>query len=167
MEKVKPWAPVYVLEGCDNTGKTTYALDLCEREKATYVKTYYKDWSIEQLNRFQDQFFCHGSEVPTVLDRVPIISHYIYNNVIRGDNSYTLDQVVFFVKDWFIYSRGKVNLIYFRPDTQTVKTFDDRPQMKGVIENVEKLLFAYDRLFDVFRSEDIPFTVHDWSKHHV
>lgn len=149
-----------IIEGPDNSGKTTLAQEICETQKALYVKTYQKEWTYKELEEFQWDFLDMDYR-PIVFDRYPIVSHYIYSKVIRNDHSYGWDDLRRLLLPW---RDADVEYIYCRPDLSIIEDYGDRPQMAGVKENTRELVDLYDIMFEAIQAMDITTTLYDWSK---
>jgi|SRR5579863_718761 len=132
---------IIVVEGCDNAGKTTLALDLAKRLRAVFLK-------VERPARGVDLMaFANLLEVAksysgiVVTDRHVAISEPIYGNIIRGGHSLKTEDLAL--------ARERIDLVVYcrPPNARIFSTMADREQMEGVIEQGESILCAYDDLF--------------------
>lgn len=134
-----------ILDGMDNTGKTTLALKLQAALNCNYIHSpgpmdkgpKMIAWALQQI--VDPQY--------AIYDRLSPVTDQVYGPIIRGGTAY-LDT-----------TEGKLTvellrkvphlIIYTRPTTDKILGFTDgRDQMKGVIENGYKLLNAYDNLIN-------------------
>lgn len=129
-------SPMIVVEGMDNTGKSTLVDFLAHELKACVVKTFKKAPSVADV--FEYNGWCSRSHYPLILDRVHYISDLVYGTVIRDHTSVTQAMASFFRRDTI--------LIYCRPPEEVIFSFGEREQMNGVKEQAVKLLAAYDEL---------------------
>jgi tRNA uridine 5-carbamoylmethylation protein Kti12 len=124
-----------IVEGMDNTGKSTLVQHLAEKFKLCKVATYHKPQSLVMIHDYD--FWLSLCPQPLILDRHPAISDLIYGNVLRGISYITERESRAWSKDHLI--------IYCRPAADIIlKSFEDRPQLGGVKENLLKLLLFYD-----------------------
>lgn len=154
-----------IIEGPDNSGKTTLAQEICESMDSLYIKTYQTKWTHQELRAFQedllDMDYRRSDDRQWVFDRYPVVSHYIYSRVIRNDHSYGWDDLRELLLPW---KDAGVEYIYCRPDLSIIEDYGDRPQMAGVKENTRELVDLYDIMFEAIREMGITTIHHDWSK---
>lgn len=97
-----------------------------------------------------------------VLDRHPLISEPIYGPILRKHNLIDLIEK----DDGRIVARLKrtVNLIiYCRPPTELIlHNLHNREQLKGIEENILKLIEAYDYRMHILRQEGISVVNYDY-----
>lgn len=126
-----------VIEGMDNSGKTTLAKQLAKNRDYPYVhspgKSFTWDWIEKALNK----------EEIVVYDRFPVISEQVYGSVLRNWNRFGSykGQVI---QRKFINKEPLI--IYCRPPEEVIFDFGKRKQMEGVIEEKRRILKAYDRV---------------------
>ena len=127
-----------IVEGMDNTGKTTLIQQLAEDLKLTIAKTYYKPWG----DRDEMVLYANWLEIcpfPLIVDRHPFISELIYGTTLRG-HSHSDRSLAASVQ-------GIHLVIYCRPPTDTIlSTLQDREQMEGVDKHAKALLDLYDEV---------------------
>lgn len=143
--------PVIVVEGMDNTGKST----LCDRlfrtgksvmtrspgpQSEVALKNYYHTM-VELAER------THFAGFNFIFDRMSLVSEEVYGRVLRGDS--------IFGKDWgklwddFIQTLDPT-FVYCRPPrARVLHTLNQNPQMEGVVLRGEKLLNRYDYFFTI------------------
>lgn len=133
---------IIVVEGMDNTGKTTLAGRIAKAMRAVYVKAE-RPAAGPDLLVYQNIL-----EVATkysgicVADRHVAISEPIYGTICRGGHALDVKDVD------FCLSRLDL-VIYCRPSDVTIhRTIDRRPQMEGVVKNTRRLIEAYDDYFE-------------------
>lgn len=134
---------IIVVEGCDNSGKTTLALALAKHLKAIFLKT-------ERVPPFADDLFAYHrilekavqyGEHRVVSDRHAAISDPIYGPIIRGHTRLREDDVNRCIEEMDV-------IVYCRPpDKMIIGNMPERQQMHGVIQNVADLIRAYDEFF--------------------
>jgi len=131
-----------VVEGMDNTGKSTLVESLTGKFGLKYYKSpgpdvgraYQMRWVEERIG---------DSDNNIIFDRFPLISEEIYGTHLRGYSN--------FEKEVDLYKNFKERgplIIYCRPPMEEVISFKDgREQMEGVVENSIQLLLMYDQWF--------------------
>lgn len=133
-----------LIEGMDNTGKTTLARSLRDTLKWPLLADATvrgKDlgqkikWHMHQMVLAQDN--------DIIFDRHSIISEHVYGTVLLGKN------ILAESPDWPAllqhFKRTRPLIIYCRPPDEVVLKFEDgREQMGGVVENGKRLLDMYD-----------------------
>lgn len=145
-EKGKRVRKIIVVEGVDNSGKTTLALELAKRLRAVFVK-------VERPAKGNDlPAFSNILEVASlysgivVIDRHVAISEPIYGEIIRGGHALREDEMKSAIA-------RVTDIVYCRPPTDVIMgTLEVRGQMEGVVKHAAELLKAYDFLFE----EDVP-----------
>jgi hypothetical protein len=141
---------ILILDGPDNTGKTTLAHKICSEFGLKYLHSpsEYKydfskmiDWARQELST--DRY--------ALYDRFSPITDQVYGPVLRGGTPYLDTEEGRSVVDLLRVTPHLI--IYTRPSKESILRFGDREQMDGVIENAEKLLVKYDALFyDLMKS---------------
>lgn len=132
-----------ILEGMDNTGKSTLARRL-ERDLGV-VQRHSQGKPETSRIMFDRVWDILASKQVGIYDRFHAISERVYGPILRDVNYY----------DW---EEGRQQIealkwtnhliIYCRPTRDTIfETLGDRDQMMGVIRHHRKLLEAYDNLF--------------------
>lgn len=125
-----------IVEGMDNTGKTTLIETLAKHFNLPTVKSY-RPFTREDIYALHS--WISAAPQTVITDRHPSISDLVYGPTIRGSTPSSLK----------VAKSCRMNnyLIFCRPSTGNVfGTLGDRDQMGGVRENQEHLLEAYDQL---------------------
>lgn len=128
-----------IVEGMDNTGKSTLIQTLAEEFRLPTARTYKKPDSSKEIHIWDA--WCNSCPHHLILDRHPAISDLIYGPILRGItySGLGLAQDV----------REGNFLIYCRPSIEVIEqTINDRDQLEGVVDNSRKLLHAYDYLME-------------------
>lgn len=150
-----------VIEGCDNSGKSTLARKLTDDLPAMYIRRAFKFVDGDDIVLFTGMVLSMAARFPTVLDRAPWIGENVYGPVIRGKsllNDDHMDQV------WSLIRSRRTLTIYCRPPTNIIlRGLNTREQMAGVKENAMKLVAQYD---DVMKTVERKTNVlrYDYSK---
>lgn len=152
-----------IIDGMDNTGKTTLAHKLADRFELPYLHSpseYKYDfnrmfgWAIREL----------GSEVRAIYDRFSPITDMIYGPVLRGGTPYLTDQRGIAIRE-LLRSTPHI-IIYCRPPRDVILDFGTREQMEGVIDHSVKLLESYDRYMHKLRETGHNIVVYDYTNPH-
>lgn len=140
-----------VVEGMDNTGKTTLVSQL--REKYLFPvlvssRYYETENRTEKWVRWIYKMMELSRDEHIIFDRFPLISEHVYGPILRGKN------VLAEHPAWpdLLGKFGGLEplIIYCRPPMEHVLNWRERPQMGGVKEQSEKLLKAYDEAMRFF-----------------
>lgn len=138
-----------IVEGCDNSGKSTLINQLSEDLKLLVVANRRRPTCTGDVVMWTCDAIRLGSRYPTIFDRWQPISEPIYGPICRGTmwpDSNTL-------KSLHSLTIGAL-VVYCRPPDHVILNFGDRPQMEGVIKNAKEIIKAYD-----LRMAMLPFPV--------
>lgn len=125
-----------IVEGMDNTGKSTLIRRLGEDLHLTQVRHSPKlPWVSSDLMQYLWALgnFDRGMMGKIILDRWPPVSEMVYSKVLRGGCNWDLRS----------HYRGEHLVIWCNPSEEVVLSFGNRPQMDGVIEKGKELIKAY------------------------
>lgn len=132
---------IIVVEGPDNSGKTTLAQRLAKDFKGLYLKSNVRPVTRKVVRGFG--FLTRQIETyfsPLILDRHHAISECIYGTILR--NGHDLDAF-----ECTLMCRN-LNVVYCRPpESHVCRWRDDIPQLPGVKENADRIVAEYDRVF--------------------
>lgn len=163
---------VIVVEGCDGSGKTTLVERAREGQRERYfvivraaryppnLKT-----SFQYLNWIR-----HQRDLDLLLDRIHFISDRIYGPILRNEDLFKDMPILFGLQ-------GISAVVYCRPPAELIReNVAKNMQMKGVAQNIDKLIENYDihmRMlkdkgvnvinYDYTHDEPVPFWRHVWS----
>lgn len=130
-----------LIEGMDNTGKTTLAKNLLnELPGFSYLHNVKPE---SQLEAFQNvvALMSRGSKENIICDRVCIIGENIYGKVLRGNSYFTEDETRIIMK---MLSSITAMSIFCNPPLITVlSSINQRDQMEGVELNAKRLYEEY------------------------
>jgi len=142
--------PVIIVEGCDNSGKTTLVNKLHRVNSGIVIRSLGPN--TEDLTK---AYLAKGIWVAkmaaydgylhlnVIFDRMPLISEEVYGRVLRGYSVFEDDWT-----HWWESMVGQLNpfLIYCRPNREVMHhTIKSRDQLEGVAERLDKLINSYDR----------------------
>ena len=129
-----------VIEGMDNTGKTTLAKKLSVQFNLEYL---HSEKPVDKEEGEKNMLaLCMAGKV-RIRDRINAISELVYGSTIKGKSRMHGVQWA-----WIdLIMKSGVLLIYCRPPSKTILKFGDREQMDGVIEHSSALLRTYDWVF--------------------
>lgn len=161
---------VILLEGMDNTGKSTLFKRILAVAPRLTLTLASKDAGADTKKRMNTilaiaNSVIHGSyEFNVLLDRVHVISEEIYGPVIRGSST--------FGDCWEEYWQRFLELdpvvIYCRPPRDLIfENIEKRAQMEGVVDRGAALLKAYDTFIGEKIVLEIPsdkFYVYDYTQ---
>lgn len=131
---------IVVIEGPDNSGKTTLAVRLASMSGAVYLKSQ-RPSELKELQLAKFNHLLQSAERyngVAITDRHPAISELIYGKVLRGGHSLSPDSIE--------NSLSYVDAIIFcRPHSEKLlSTLRERAHLDGVIDNASQLIEAYD-----------------------
>lgn len=130
-----------IIEGPDNSGKTTLCTDLRKRLGIPVVHSERPNpaWGAERI-------LAHSNHqlLPKriIRDRIYVISEYVYGRVIRGGSALRglhADALM------DLYQRPYL-IIYCRPDDRAILDSQGREQMEGVLDKHQAIIQEYDKL---------------------
>jgi hypothetical protein len=136
-----------IVEGMDNTGKTTLVTLLAKEFNLRVRKTPQEyitdpvkllDWTNAELE--------YVDNVASIYDRFPLISEEVYGPIIRGSNVFQ-GRPEF--QGWA--DKHSALIIYCRPSLERILDFKDREQMTGVLTHAKGLISEYDRVIYLYR----------------
>lgn len=145
-----------ILEGMDNTGKSTLAKAL-SKEFGIAIDTTGRIKTLQKCVEFQ--MGCMVNSELIIYDRIRVISEGIYGAIIRGEN--------IFGENWGLYLemflRTNPLVIYCRPPNKEIFNFGDREQMDGVIDERTALLAKYDKVMREVSKLTTNYVVYNWT----
>lgn len=123
-----------IIEGMDNAGKTTLLQSLSEHFKLPNARTGTYPRSVSDILQWHN--WASAGPKTLILDRHPSISDLVYGPIIRGSTVATIQMARAAHQNNF--------LVFCCPPFPIIKaTYEDREQMKGTHENLEKIYDAY------------------------
>ncbi len=131
-----------IIEGCDNSGKSTLLAKLADGLKLMIVDNRKRPSGTSDISFFNTKMVELSKHFPLILDRHPVISEPVYGPICRGTSwpePYYQERILGELR-----AIG-VLIVYCRPKDSTILNFGEREQMEGVIKNGVKLIQAYDR----------------------
>lgn len=144
-----------VVEGMDNSGKTTLVETLAKHFK--YSPIHSPGYCSEMLPWAKDSLLI---KKPRVYDRHPCISERVYGAVLRGKDEFKSlwgEQI----KRLFVDKRPLI--IYCKPPDSVIVQ-DLKDDMEGVEENSLKLICAYNRVMHELRLQGLLVIVYDFTE---
>lgn len=126
-----------IIEGMDNTGKTTAAKILAE-----YLHYNYVSGGGPEVGTYHGALEKMLSGLPNKVQDRTFISEMIYGPIIRGKSGISDQDFMLLIQQ---FKEEKGVLVYARrPVDRVMATLSDRDQMEGVTENVVELCKKYD-----------------------
>lgn len=142
-----------IVEGCDNTGKSTL-IDRLSRELKIPVQVSCRSLPVdEQIDWMKEKL----SKGPFIFDRFAIISESVYGPLLRKEVKFPLkgkkpNSFHTIMKDIVIPANPII--IYCDPGLESIlSTIEEREQMEGVAKNVKELLHRYRALIYLISHE--------------
>ena len=134
---------IIVVEGPDNSGKTTLAHRLAKDLAGVYVKSESKPEQTQTVDLFDTWIRSADSPVLfpyVVCDRHHWISTPIYDLILRRPSRIDMFAATM--------ACSRFHAIYCRPPVSRIRHFnDDISQLTGVTENIQWIVDEYDRVF--------------------
>jgi GTPase SAR1 family protein len=137
-----------VVEGLDNTGKTTLVEQLVKDfPQLEYNPSIGNKHDLPQIHTQAWESINHDTPLK-IWDRARFISEYVYNPILQNR------ELAFDTEEWLYmlaeYIRRPQLVIYcFRTPDRLIKDFDEREQLAGVFEHIPELMEAYDRVWNM------------------
>lgn len=129
---------IILIEGMDNTGKTTLGNELSKRLGYPYFHNERCKDPVEVYDKVSKHF---NPTAPIVIqDRITPFSEAVYGPVIRGSSDYHGEHL----QTLYTLSRIGLAVVYCKPPQEKVLEFGERDQMEGVVDNSTKLMKAYE-----------------------
>ena len=129
---------IWVIEGPDNSGKTTLAQRLAKKLGGIYVKGEYVNQPEVEVIRLHAWLRESPGSRLIICDRHPVVSDPIYGTVVRKTQSMLSPGFCLGMSQYY-------NVVYCRPPRDNILNFGDREQMEGVIRQANELVDAYDQ----------------------
>lgn len=135
---------IIVIEGPDNSGKSTLATTLAKRLKGIYLKSEMVPATQLTLSGFHEIALIADELYPFVIcDRHPFISETIYSKVLGRGTSLEIRM------DWLPVD-GKV-IFCCPPTAMVVNSIHEREQLDGVVGNINQLITEYAGCYNYLR----------------
>lgn len=157
-----------IVEGMDNTGKTTLIQTIIREYARGYSSAKVslgpncsRDEQVSWLQMVLSQVDSCGNDL-LVFDRFLPICDTVYGNILRGGSIWSLeDPELDKIKNWY-----NPLIIYCRPNIEKIIGFEDgREQMEGVEENAKKLVEAYDSAMVVLADKGFDILKYDYESY--
>ena len=132
---------IIVVEGPDNSGKTTLSTRLAKDLGAIYLKTHVRPVTNAVLREYvrMTREFAISFNV-LILDRHHAISEVIYGPILRGGHNLDMFEATL--------ACDGLHAIYCRQPPDTLGYWNPNiPQLPGVKENIQKIWEGYERVF--------------------
>jgi len=144
-----------IVLGMDNTGKTTLVEQLADEYSCNHIKSLGPGYTKEEMR--EEMLRKLNIEDLVILERFSIFEELVYGPILRGVSKFDKEDIEEIRKYDPI-------IIYCRPRNEVIFNFGDREQMKGVIEEKEKLVEAWDQLIaDLKINYDFTIIPYDWT----
>jgi adenylate kinase family enzyme len=140
--------------GMDNTGKTTLCNSLSVRTGFKIVRIGGPEFSKESMMEDTLLYLNDGKSI--IFERFPIFEEMVYGKVLRGKSKFEYSDIE-------AIKKYKPIIIYCRPSKDVIFNFGKREQMKGVIEQKEALVKAWDDLM-IDTISGFKIIKYDWTK---
>lgn len=136
-----------IVEGCDNTGKTTLVTKLAQDLRLISVNNRKRPQSRQESEDYLHALLPLVKSHPTIFDRWQPISEPIYGPICRNTRILPFDamEAQHRILSDVVHRPGPL-VIYCRPKDSTILNFGDREQMTGVIEHAHTLIQEYDAM---------------------
>lgn len=140
-----------IIEGMDNTGKTSLQDRLCSEyglagvhSPGPHESDTVLSWIIESFNKDRG--------VPIIYDRFPLFSEEVYGVVLRKGNVFNTTPLGLQLQEK-MEKEVRPLIIYCKPPAELVSSWGGREQMVGVVDNYKILLKSYDLLMETLRTK--------------
>jgi len=133
-----------IVEGCDNTGKSTLVQKLSGDMKLLTINNRRRPETISDSWDYLYLVAPLAARFSVIADRWQPISEPIYGPICRNTRIFTAREVELqhqYLTEWIV---GKATLIFCRPPLDRILQFGSREQMEGVIDNARRIVSAYD-----------------------
>lgn len=132
-----------IIEGMDNSGKTTLIKKLMENK--AFGKVYKvipsTGYTPNIRSKVMEEIF-HDTTSYKIYDRHPLISEYIYGPIIRGSSKIRQAEVQQLMSH--LFDNNRTLLIWCYPPPQVLKeSLSESDQMEGVVSNADGIIDSY------------------------
>jgi len=133
-----------IVEGFDNTGKTTLAEHLSDAFGLPILTR--RTTGADGIPFIMETLSILILEPLAILERHPVTAEWVYGPILRDKNALNEDPILW---DYWVRKLLRSNplVIYCRPPDDLVFNFGTRKQMDGVIDKSKSILDRYDLLF--------------------
>jgi thymidylate kinase len=140
-----------IIEGCDNTGKTTLREQLLAAVPKLIVGPKLEKPPIDRTEYMEFLWTTFGKNPKEthdlIFDRF-FFSEVVYGPILRGKVAYTRSEKTA-IHNLLRYHRPLV--IHCRQSVESImETFEEREQLEGVKERISSIVMAYDTVFSDF-----------------
>ena len=149
-----------LVEGCDNSGKTTLARQLASDLELLYLNNRSKHKSFADLDKDTYNFVQLAGVFSTIHDRFAPISEAVYGKVLRKASWHVPEE---FVQLYDYVARANPLVIYCRPSIKTICQWKEE-QMPGVKKMAKELIKEYDVRMQIV-GESLHVCTYDYEKH--
>lgn len=150
---------IVVVEGSDGAGKTTLIERAREGQRERYFLTVRASrYPPDVKTAFQYlSWVKHQRDLDLVLDRIHFISDRVYGPILRNADIFRELPL-----DFGLQSVGAI--VYCRPPLELIaENVRKNQQLKGVPENIEKLVAAYDTLMEMLKGRGLKVIKYDYT----
>lgn len=148
-----------IVEGMDNTGKSTLAKLLSDTFQLPVVDRQGRPETDDEMMQQIMSFLL--LDPPAILDRHPLISERVYGLILKDRRDIFQPPLTFsFYLERLL--RDDPLIIYCRPLVSSILNFD-KDQMRGVKERAEALVEFYDAFMDQLK--DMCFNIYTYDYH--
>lgn len=151
-----------IVEGMDNSGKTTLVRQLSEDCRLLVMNNRRRPKTRQDILDYVAGVVPLAQRFPVILDRFAPISEPIYGPICRNTELLTRDDISQCLLRVTAEQPKPAVIIYCRPRATTILQFGPIPQMEGVIENGRALLQAYDETMKKLGSFWFTVLYYDW-----
>lgn len=148
-----------IVEGMDNTGKSTLVKKLSKDLKLLTINNQRRPTSIPEAFRYLDGVIYMAASFPVIVDRWQPISEPIYGPICRDVTLFPPASLARMMK---MTSSTEPLIIYCRPPDPVVLDFKDE-QMDGVIRHASALLDQYDISMNNLSATGFTVISYDWT----
>ena len=127
-----------IVLGMDNTGKTTLCKYLNEVQDFELVHSCGPNKTKKEMEEFIRE---NLNKDNVVFERFCFFEEMVYGKILRGNSKFSFSDTIF--QD--ILESG-VKIIYCRPSKETIKNWQNREQMEGVISHADELIERFDKV---------------------
>ena len=144
----------------DNTGKTTLCGQLSKELNIKIINS--GGPGLSKLEMEANIYASMTHSMDLILERFCFFEEMVYGHVLRNESKFNFKSDVFkYIKE------ANPIIIYCRPSKKTMKKWNNREQMEGVIDNSDELLKRYDFIIKKARLHGLRVIKYDYTKETV
>lgn len=153
-----------IIEGCDNTGKTTLINSLIkEFDEKVEVMTSCRSLPVDEQISWMEKVI----QTPKIFDRFALFAESVYGPIIRKDVKFPIvgEKGFFNILNRVIVPKNPIVIICYPGIEAVEKTIEEREQMAGVPSHLKELTEGYNLVGEILdKYTNLPVLKYNYTK---